>query len=64
MIVQTPGYLGRDQDGINVIDEFQNMTEFAQDFFTTKKNWKNIILMSATPDVPLVAAAIEAGINF
>lgn len=47
-----------------MIDEFQNMTEFAQDFFTTKKNWKNIVLMSATPDVPLVAAAAEAGIKF
>lgn len=28
-----------------------------------KKNWKNMLLMSATPMVPLLAAAQDAGIQ-
>lgn len=60
IIVQTPGYL---EEGFNIVDEFQMLTHFNKSFFEDKQNWRNLILMSATPEVPLLAAAQEAGIK-
>lgn len=63
IIVQTPAYLGQHKDGINVIDEYQFLSFHNKDYLMVRKNWKNMLLMSATPMVPLLAAAQDAGIQ-
>lgn len=61
IVVQTPWYL---TGGVyNVIDEFQFVSTFNLLFLQNKANWKKLILMSATPHVPLIASAKRAGIK-
>lgn len=59
IVVQTPGYL---KEGYNTIDEFQMLTHFNKGYFEDKSNWRQLFLMSATPFVPLLFAAMRAGI--
>lgn len=48
---------------MNVIDEFQFLSEFNMAYLTVKENWRKLILMSATPEVPLLDAATSAGVE-
>lgn len=59
-MVQSPAKLKLGD--INVIDEFQNLSFHNIKTIEDIRIWKNLILMSATPFVPLLAAAVKAKI--
>lgn len=59
IIVQTPHYLRPGH--INVIDEFHALSFKNMRQLTTSKMWNELILMSATPYVPIYKGALQAG---
>lgn len=60
IVVQTPAYLNAEVP--NVIDEFQFLSHFNVEKISNRAYWKRLILMSATPFTPLLAAAQLAGV--
>lgn len=60
IVVQSPAKLK--VGDLNVIDEFQNLSFHNIKTIEDTRIWKDLILMSATPFVPLLAAAIKAKI--
>jgi hypothetical protein len=57
----TPGYLGNKIKGKwTIIDEFQTLRHYNKSYVEDDKNHNELVLMSATPFVPLMDAIQKA----
>lgn len=62
IVVQTPYFL---KPGVfNILDEFQNISFHNLGEIQNLDMWNSLVLMSATPMVPLLGYARAAGIRF